>query len=82
MIGLGTDPDDHVASDIGWEQSDSRQLSQASLDTIPRYRRLLIPRDDEPDACSGSSRKYERGSDHPNLEQRGSDTLPLLRDTL
>jgi hypothetical protein len=39
-------------------------------------------RDDQPDAGSLSDRKRKRGSDDPNLEQRGPDTLPLLRDTL
>jgi hypothetical protein len=38
--------------------------------------------DDQPDASSFSYRKHVRGSDDPNLEQRGSDTLPLFRDTL
>ena len=42
----------------------------------------MKPRDDQADASSLSGRTNERGNDDPNLEQRGPDTLPLLRDTL
>jgi len=38
--------------------------------------------DDQSDARSLSRRKRERGSNDPDLEQTGPDTLPLLRDTL
>ena len=43
---------------------------------------MVKARDDQPDTSSFPCRKHVRGSDDPNLEQCGSDTLPLLRDTL
>jgi hypothetical protein len=43
---------------------------------------VTVARYDQPDTCPRSRWMHERGSDGPNLEERGSDTLPLLRDTL
>jgi hypothetical protein len=81
-IGLRTDPNDDVGGNIGWKQARPGEFSQAAFHSVASYRRLMKSWDDQPDASSFSYRKHVRGSDDPNLEQRGSDTLPLLRNTL
>jgi hypothetical protein len=81
-IRLRTDPNDDVGGNIGWKQARPGEFSQAAFHSVASYRRLMKSWDDQPDSSSFSYRKHERGSDDPNLEQRGSDTLPLFRDTL
>jgi hypothetical protein len=81
-ICLRTNPNDDLSGEIGWQQTRPRELSQTTFDPIPCDRRLMKPWDDQPDTGPGSGRKHERGSDDPDLEQRGPNTLPLLRDTL
>jgi hypothetical protein len=81
-ICVWTDPDDDVGSYVGWQEARSGKLSQAALHAVPGDCRLTESWNDQPNASSRSRGKHERGSDDPNLEQRGSDTLPLLRDAL
>ncbi len=81
-VGFGPDPDDDVGREIGRQDPRSRKLPQATFDSISRYGRLPKPRDDQPDARPRAGRMHERGSDGPNLEERGSDSLPLFPDTL
>ena len=81
-IRVWADPDDDVGRDVGREEACSGELPQTALHLVPSDRRVTESRNDQPDASSRSLWKHERGSDDPNLEQRGSDTLPLLRDTL
>ena len=55
---------------------------QSALELISRHGRVSEPGDDQPDTRAGAWQTHERGSDGPNLEMSGSETLPLLRDTL
>ena len=82
VIGLRPDSNHDVGSYISREKTRSRQLTQATFYPVPRHCRLSEARNDQPDTSSWTFLKHERGSDDPNLEVRGSDTLPLLRDTL
>jgi hypothetical protein len=81
-IGIWTNTDDHVSRDVGRKQSNSGELSKSSLQLVPRHGRMAEPWNDQPDACARPWRTHERGSGGPNLKVRGSETLPLLRDTL
>ena len=81
-VSVGADPDDDVGRNVGWQDSRSGELPQATLDTVSRDGRLPKARNDQPDTRARSGWMHERGSDDPNLEERGSDTLPLLPDTL
>ena len=80
-VGLGTDPDDDVRCQIGRQDPRSRELPQATLDSISRYGGLPKPRNDQADTSVPPGRMHERGSDCPNLEERGSDSLPLFPDS-
>ena len=81
-VCLGTDPDHDVRRDVGREEPRPGELAQPALHTVPGYGGVTVARYDQPDPCSRAWQMRERGSDGPNLEERGSDTLPLLRDTL
>jgi hypothetical protein len=81
-IRLGPNSDDQIGRDVCRKKPRSGQLTQPPLDAIPRYSRVSKSRDDQTDPGSCPNWMHERGSDGPNLEERGSDTLPLLRDTL
>jgi hypothetical protein len=81
-IGIWADPDHHVRSHVEWKQSNPGKFTESALELISRHGRVPEPRDDQPDTCAGAWRTHERGSDGPNLQVRGSETLPLLRDTL
>ena len=81
-VGFGADPDDHIHRDAYRQEPRSRELSQAAFHPIARYGRLSKARDDQADPSVRPRWKHERGSADPNLEERGSDTLPLLRDSL
>jgi hypothetical protein len=81
-IGIGADPDHDVSCHIEWEQPNPGQFTESPLQLIARHGRVSEPRDDQPDTRAGGWRTHERGSDGPNLQMRGSETLPLLRDTL
>ena len=82
MIRLWTNPNHDIGSYISRKETRPRQFPQAALYAVASNRRLAEPRNDQPDTSSGARWKYQRGSEDPNLEQRGSDTLPLLRDAL
>lgn len=81
-VGFGSNPDDDIRGDVRGKDSSSRKLSKASLDSVSGYGRVSEAGNDEADARPRPRRMHERGSADPNLEERGSDTLPLLRDTL
>jgi len=81
-IRLRPDPDHDVDSYIGGQEACSRQFSQAALYLVASNCGLAKPRNDQPDTSPCAHGKYERGSDDPNLEYRGSNTLPLFRDVL
>ena len=81
-VCFGSSPDDHIHSDVRGQDSSSRKLSKAPLDSISGYGRVPEAGNDQADARPGPGRMHERGSGDPNLEERGSDTLPLLRDAL
>ena len=81
-VRFWSNPDDDVHRDVRGQDSSSRKLSKTSLDSIPGYGRAPEAGNDQADPSLCPGRMHERGSDDPNLEERGSDTLPLLRDTL
>jgi hypothetical protein len=81
-ICVRPDADDDVGRDGHREQAQSGELSESPLQSIPHDCRLSKARNDQPDTCPFAFGKHERGSDGPNLEMSGSETLPLLRDTL
>ena len=82
FVCFRANPDDDGRRNIDWQDPRSRELAQPTLDPIPSYRRMPKSRNDQTDPRPGPGRTRERGSDGPNLEERGSDTLPLLRDKL
>jgi len=81
-IGLDANPDDDVGREVGREKSRSGELAQSPFDAVSGHGRVPVARHDQPNSRRRSWRMHQRGSDGPNLEERGSDTLPLLRDTL
>ena len=81
-ICLRTNPNDDLSREVSWQQTCPRELSQTTFDSIACDRRVMKSWDDQADTRPGSRRKHERGSDDPDLEQCGPNTLPLLRDTL
>jgi hypothetical protein len=82
VIRLWTNANHDIGSYISRKETRPRQLPQTAFYAVASNRRLAEPRNDQPDTSPRALWKYQRGSDDPNLEQRGSDTLPLLRDTL
>jgi hypothetical protein len=81
-IRFRTDPDDDVGGDARRQDARSGELPKPALDAISSHRGLPKPGNDQADTRSGPAWMHERGSGGPNLEERGSDTLPLCRDTL
>ena len=81
-IGFWADANHHIGRHVEWEQPDPGELTESPFELISRHGRVTEPRDDQPDTRAGAWRTRERGSDGPNLQVRGSETLPLLRDTL
>jgi hypothetical protein len=81
-IRIGANTDDDVRRDVRYEEPRPRQLSESALESIPHHRGLAESRYDQANSRSFACRRHERGSDGPNLEMSGSETLPLLRDTL
>jgi hypothetical protein len=81
-VRIRTDADDDLRRDARGEDAGTGQFTQPTLELVAQHRGVAEPRNDQPDSSSESRRRHERGSDGPNLEMSGSETLPLLRDTL
>ena len=60
-----------------WQQFRPHQLAQATLEPVAIHGRLMMTRDDD-----GDTRMSERGSDYPDIEVPGPDSLPLSNDSL
>jgi hypothetical protein len=82
VICLRPDPDHDVGRYIDREEARSGQFPQTALHPVALDCRLAKAWYDQPDPSPRAFRKDERGSDDPNLECCGSDTLPLFRDVL
>ncbi|HWT44632.1 MAG TPA: hypothetical protein VN085_01650 [Vicinamibacterales bacterium] len=59
------------------QQLGANQLSKAALETIAVHGGVVVARYDNADA-----RMNERGSDDPDVEMFGPDSLPLSNDGL
>jgi hypothetical protein len=81
-IGIRADSDHDIRCHVDGKQSDPGQLTEPALELVSRHGGMSEARDDQSHARAGPWRTHERGSDGPNLQMRGSETLPLLRDTL
>lgn len=55
----------------------SCEFAQPTLESVALDGRMLEARDDDPDAVM-----MQKGSEDPNLEQRGTDSLPFASDQL
>jgi hypothetical protein len=60
-----------------WQEFDSSELTQPTLESIAVDRGVLMTRHDDPD-----TRKTERGSEDSDIEIRGPNSLPLSNDVL
>jgi len=59
------------------KQFDPSELAQTTFEPVAVDRGVLMTRHDDPDA-----RKTERGSEHPDIEIRSPNPLPLSNDVL
>ena len=76
-IRLAACPDHKIDRRGRRQEARAHQFAQAALQSIAVDRRLRVTRYDQADAGV-----IERGSDGPNVQVRGSDSLPLSRNTL
>jgi hypothetical protein len=83
-IRFGTRSNHDVRPETKWENARPRQLAESALQSVSSDRGLTMPRYDQSDPAVffHRSRTHERGSRHPNLEHAGSETFPLLRDSM
>jgi hypothetical protein len=74
----GTDGDvDGGLNPKRWQKLEPDELAQPSLEPIAIYRGVLVPGHDDADA-----RSAKRGSENPDVEVHGPNSLPLLNDGL
>jgi hypothetical protein len=73
-----SDGDVDCGSDAkGREQIHPNELAEPALECVAIHGRVLMARDDDPDA-----RKAERGSEDPGIEMHRPNSLPLSNDGL
>ena len=82
VIGLRANANDNVCRQVTRQQARTGKFSQTPLQPIPGDSRILVKWHDQTDSHAGPHQKCERGSDSPNLEVNGSNTLPLSHDSL
>ena len=76
-IRVGSSEDHHVRGSERRKQPRASELAQTPADEIPLDDRLLVQRDDQTDAGV-----RQKGSECPNLEVLGSDSLPCSANIL
>ena len=79
-VGVGTAPDRDVDRGTLAEhgkQFRTHELAQPALESIAIHRRVLVPRHDDADPGCG-----KRGSEDPDVEVYGPNSLPLSNDRL
>jgi hypothetical protein len=59
------------------QQLNARKLAEAALEPVSIHCRVLMTRNHDPDA-----RNAERGSEDPDIEMNGPNSLPLSNDGL
>ena len=76
-VGVGPGEDHHVHWAGLGKESYPCDLAQAPAQEIPAHDRFLVERDDDAD-----TRVRQKGSEGPNLEVLGSDSLPCPANVL